>query len=110
MNHALTITLDLQTLNPLLPAKMMNNAPLVPGSATEIPGGVMVFQAAFLNSSAGEPSMYRFILQSGAQQAVAAVGNWLFSQLYGTAAALQIGGQPVPISHHSILTALERSA
>ncbi|MEX2283202.1 MAG: hypothetical protein WEE89_12030 [Gemmatimonadota bacterium] len=110
MNHALTITLDLQTLNPLLPLKLLNFQPLVPGAATEIPGGVMVFQAAFLNSTAGEPSMYRFILQSGAQQAVAAVGNWLYSQLHGTAAALQISGQPVPINHHNILAALERSA
>jgi hypothetical protein len=108
MINAVTVTMDLQTLDPELPGRLMLMQPLTPGSARTVPGGVMVFQAACLNSEAGEPSLYRFVIQFGAAQAVAAVGNWLFSQLHGTAAALQIGGFPVPIGHHSIIAALRR--
>jgi hypothetical protein len=105
MIRAVTVTLD-----PSLPAKLMQGAPLLPGSTRVVPGGVMIFQAALLNREIGEPSVYRFIVQFGARQAIAAVGNWLFGQLYRTAAALQIAGRPVPIGHHDILAALERAA
>ena len=108
MINAVTITLDLETLDPELPARLMLMQPLTPGSGRTVPGGVMVFQAACLISEAGEPSVYRFILQFGARQAVAAVGNWLFAQLYGTAAALRINGIPVPVGHHNIIAALRR--
>ena len=108
MINAVTVTMDLQTLDPELPGRLMLLQPLTPGSARTVPGGVMVFQAACLNSEAGEPSLYRFVIQFGAAQAVAAVGNWLFKELHGTAAALRIGGLPVPIGHHSIIAALRR--
>jgi hypothetical protein len=109
MIHALTVTMDLQTIDPNVPGKLLG-VPLTPGATRGVPGGVIVFQAAFLTSVVGEPSMYRFILQAGARQALSALGNWLFSQLRGTAAALQIGGRIVPIDHHQILTALQQSS
>ena len=56
MINAVTVTMDLQTLDPELPGKLMLMQPLTPGSARTVPGGVMVFQAACLNSEAGEPS------------------------------------------------------
>jgi hypothetical protein len=108
MINAVTVTVDLQTLDPELASRLMMQ-PLTPGTSRTVPGGVMVFQAACLNSEVGEPSVYRFVIQFGARQAIAAVGNWLFSQLYGTAAALQIGGLPVPIGHRNILAALRRA-
>ncbi|HSL72717.1 MAG TPA: hypothetical protein VK864_20870, partial [Longimicrobiales bacterium] len=56
-----TVTLDLQTIDAALPYKLMGVSQLVPGTARRIPGGMIVFQAAFLNTTPGEASMYRFV-------------------------------------------------
>ena len=107
MIGAVTVAVDVETLDANVPAKLMNSQHLVPGLARNIPGGMIVFQAAFLNTVAGEPSLFRFIFQFGASQSAGVMGTWLFSQLYGTAAAIQIGGRTVPITHHSIVSCLK---
>ena len=110
MIRAVTIALDVQTIDASLPAKLMAGAPLIPGATRPIPGGVMVFQSALLNQLPGEASLFRFSIQFGARQAAALVGNWLYAQLYGTAAAVIIGGRPVAIGHHDIIFALKNAA
>ncbi len=106
MFGAVTVPIDVETIDPSLPAKIMGANRLAPGSWRDIPGGMVVFQAAFLNTTAGEPSLYRFILQFGARQAASVVGTWLFSKLYGAAAAIQIGGRAIPLTHHDIISTL----
>ena len=107
MFGAVTVPVDLETIDPALPAKLMNSWALSPGASRQIPGGLMVFQAAFLNTTAGEPSLYRFIIQFGARQGAGVVGTWLYSQLYGAAAAIQIAGRAIPLTHHDIVAVLK---
>jgi hypothetical protein len=107
MIGSVTIPVDVETIDATLPAKLMNSWHLAPGISRGIPGGLIMFQAAFLNTIVGEPSLYRFIFQFGARQGAGVVGTWLFSQLYGSAAAIQIGGRAVPISHHAIVSSLK---
>jgi hypothetical protein len=107
MIGSVTVAVDVETIDANVPAKLMNSRQLVPGLSRNIPGGMVVFQAAFLNTVAGEPSLFRFILQFGARQSAGVMGTWLFSQLYGTAAAIQIAGRAIPIAHHSIVSCLK---
>ena len=107
MIRAVTVAVDVETLDANVPAKLMNSQHLVPGLSRVIPGGMVVFQAAFLNTTIGEPSLFRFIVQFGARQSAGVIGTWLFSQLYGTAAAIQIAGRTVPIAHHPIVSCLQ---
>ena len=108
--RAVTIPLDLQTIDCDLAAKLMAGAPLIPGAARNIPGGVMVFQTALLNQIPGEASLFRFSLQFGARNGAAKVGNWLFAQLFNSAAALVICGRPISIEHGQIISALKQVA
>ena len=110
MIYAVTVTVDVQTLDPTLAAKMMGRPVYEVGTARPIPGGVLVFQSAFLNSQPGEASVYRFILQFGSLHSAAAAGNWLFAQLHRTAAALSIAGTMIPIDHGTILRSLRQVA
>ena len=107
MINAVTVAVDVETIDANVPAKLMNSQHLVPGLKRTIPGGMVVFQAAFLNTVIGEPSLFRFIVQFGARQSAGVIGTWLFSQLYGHAAAIQIAGRTVPIAHHSIISSLK---
>lgn len=110
MIYAVTVSVDIQTLDPTLPARLLGTRVFQPGATRRIPGGVLVFQSAYLNAEAGEASLYRFAVQFGSLQAAAMVGNWLFSQLYGKAAALQLAGHLIPIDHHSIIRGLQEVA
>ena len=110
MINAVTVSIDIQTLDPTLPAKLMGSADFGPGSTRHIPGGVLVFQSAFMNDAPGEASLYRFVVQFGAAHGAGVVGNWLFSQLYGTAAALSLAGHPIPVDHSTIIRGLNQVA
>jgi hypothetical protein len=106
--YAVTVSVDIQTLDPTLVAKVMGRPVFAVGDGRRIPGGVIVFQSAAMNCTPGEASVYRFIIQFGSLHSAAAVGNWLFAQLHGRAAALCLAGCPVPIDHHTILQGLRQ--
>jgi len=108
--YAVTVALDIQTIDATLPARLMGRPYLTPGVTRTIPGGVIVFQAAALSDAPGEPSLFRFIAQFGARQGAELVGTWLFTQLRGAAAALSLAGHPVPIDHHAIIAGLKQIA
>lgn len=110
MIYAVTVSVDIQTLDPTLPAKMMGRPVFAVGSARRIPGGVLVFQSAACNDAPGEASLYRFIIQFGSLHGAAAVGNWLFAQLHGCAAALSLAGNMIPIHHGTIIRGLQQVA
>jgi hypothetical protein len=38
------------------------------------------------------------------------VGNWLFAQLHGSAVALSLAGQAIPVDHGTILRTLRQVA
>ena len=110
MIYAVTVNVDIQTIDPAVPGKFMGRAGLIPGASRVIPGGMVVFQSAWLNDTPGEASLYRFSLQFGSIHAAALVGNWLFAQLYGTAAALHLAGHLIPIDHPTIIRGLRQVA
>lgn len=108
--YAVTVSLDLQTLDAGVPVRLMAPAPLEPGAQKAVPGGVIVFQSAVLNTIPGEPCLYRFVLQFGAQRAAGTVGNWLFSKLRQEPASISLAGNPLPLDHHAIIAGLKQVA
>jgi hypothetical protein len=106
--YAVTVSIDIQTLDPTLPAKLMGAPFCTAGAARRIPGGVLVFQAAAINDTPGEASVYRFIAQFGSLHGASAVGNWLFAQLHNCAVALSLAGNPVPVDHRTIIRGLRQ--
>ena len=110
MIYAVTVPLDIQTLDETLPSKLMGRAVFQLGATRRIPGGMLVFQSAYINDTPGEPSLYRFSIQFGSLHSAAAVGNWLFAQLHGSAVALSLAGQLIPVDHGTILRLLRQVA
>lgn len=110
MIYAVTVAVDIQTLDAELPARIMSRAQITPGDWRKIPGGMIVFQSAALSSMPGEPSLYRFVAQFGGRQGASLVGTWLFRQLRDAPAALSLAGHPVPIDHHTIIAGLKQVA
>jgi hypothetical protein len=108
--YAVTVSLDIQTLDGTLPSKLIGTAVFQLGATRQIPGGVLVFQAALINDMPGEASLYRFSIQFGSLHSAAAVGNWLFAQLHGSAVALSLAGQAIPVDHGTILRVLRQVA
>ena len=108
MIYAVTVTLDVQTIDPMVPARLIGKPVYQVGSSRRIPGGVLVFQSAMVNDVPGEASMYRFSLQFGSLHGAAAVGNWLFAQLHESAAALSLAGHAIPVDHGTIIRTLQQ--
>jgi hypothetical protein len=108
--YAVTVPFDLQTLDAGVPERLMKPAQLRSGAQLAIPGGVIVYQSAALSMIPGEPSLYRFVIQFGAQHAAGTVGNWLFSRLRQEPASISLAGRPVPLDHHSIIASLKQVA
>jgi hypothetical protein len=110
MIYAVTVPVDLQTLDELVPLRLMNARMLEPGMSRKIPGGLIVFQSAAISNSPGEPSLFRFVVQFGALRNAAVVGNWLFSQLKDAPVALSLAGHPIALDHHTIIAGLKQVA
>jgi hypothetical protein len=108
--YAVTVLADIQTLDPTLAVKLIGTSDFTVGTTRRIPGGVLVFQSAYVNAMPGEASLYRFSIQFGSRHSAAAVGNWLFAQLHGSAAALSLAGRPIPVDHGTIIRALQQVA
>jgi hypothetical protein len=108
--YAVTVAVDIQTIDAGLPGRLMGGNRMIPGAARTIPGGMIVFQSAALSDTPGEPSLFRFVAQFGARQGAELLGTWLFTQLRGAAAALSLAGHPVPIEHHAIIAGLKQIA
>jgi hypothetical protein len=108
--YAVTVTVDLQTLDPSLPARLVGRPNPQPGATRRIPGGIMVLQSALISSEPGQTSVYRFVIQFGAPRDAALIGNWLFNELRDSAAALSIAGHLIPLDHHTIVKSLQQVA
>jgi hypothetical protein len=108
--YAVTVAIDIQTLDPAVPARMIGQPVFQIGTSRRIPGGVLIFQSAYINDIPGEASLYRFVIQFGSLHGAAAVGNWLFSQLHGTACALSLAGHMIPVDHGTIIRGLRQVA
>ena len=110
MIYAVTLSMDIQSLDGTLAARLMGQPTVTPGMTRRIPGGALSFNSAVLNTEPGQPSLFRFSLQFGSVHATAAVGNWLFAQLRDAAAALSLAGHPIPIDHTTIIRSLRQVA
>jgi hypothetical protein len=108
--YAVTLPFDLQTLDAGVPERLMKPAQLLPGAQLAIPGGVIVYQSAVLSMIPGEASLYRFVIQFGAQRAAGTVGNWLFSKLRQEPASISLAGRSIPLDHHAIIASLKQVA
>jgi hypothetical protein len=95
------VRLEIETLDPTLPLRLMGANELSPGRVRRIQGGGLV---AFDGSSApeGRPARYAFLLQYGSANSAAVLANRLWSELHDQGAALFIEGVPVDMDHHQI--------
>ena len=110
MIYAVTVNVDLQTLDPTLPGRLIGRPNAEPGTTRRVPGGVIVFQSALISAQPGEPSLFRFVVQFGAPRDAALVGNWVFNELHGSAAALSVAGHLIPLDHRTIIMSFEQVA
>ena len=110
MIYAATVALDIQTLDEGVPCRLIGQAQLMPGANRRIPGGIIVFQSAVLSGIPGEPSLYRFVLQFGAQRGAGTVGNWLFSKLRNEPVSIALAGHTLPLDHHALIAGLKQVA
>lgn len=108
--YAVTVSIDLQTLDPTLPSKILGTLDCSPGATRAVPGGVIVFQSGLISQQPGEPSLYRFIVQFGALRDAAVMGNWLFNVLRDSAVALSVAGHIIPLDHRTIINTLKQVA
>jgi hypothetical protein len=95
------VRLELETLDPSLPLRLMARPELHAGQVRRIPGaGIMVYDGA--TAETGEPSRHTFLLQYASENGAAVLANQLWSALNGEAAALRIDGEPVEVDNHDL--------
>jgi hypothetical protein len=91
-------SIEIETLDPSLPGRIMGIAPLKAGVVKRVPGaGAIVFDGE--EAGEGEPGRFRFRVQFGSANSGAVnMGN-----------RLRVDGRPVKIESHALIEALRRS-
>jgi hypothetical protein len=99
-------SLQLVTLDLLVPVRLMGSADLVPGLTREVSSGGAIEYVGGAGPDASDAHTFEFRIQYGSPNAAAVLSNWLWSQLTGQPATLRIEGQPVEVQHTAIHDAL----
>ena len=99
------LRLEIETLDPELPRRLMVAQQLGRGRVRRIQGGgILVYDG--VTASEGQPSRHAFLLQYGSENAAAVLANHLWSALHGEGVTLWIEGAPVAIENHLLHDAL----
>jgi hypothetical protein len=97
--------LELTSVDPMVPLKVMSTRTLVPGLQRRIHnGGVIMYERSRADNGAG--TTYELVAQFGSENAAAILANTLWSDLHGMGATLAIEGTEVPLNHSAIKEAL----
>ena len=100
------VRLQLETLDPSLPRRLMRSPEIRGGRVRRIPGGgILVYDG--VEGEEGQPSRHTFLLQYGSENAAAVLANHLWSALHGEGGALFVDGAPVEIDSHLLNEALK---
>jgi hypothetical protein len=104
------VSLRLRTIDPMLPFRVMAKRSLAPGARRYIHnGGILVFRGPLAEPTATTEGVYEFSAQFGSESGAVMIANRLFSDLRGSAAALEIDGLDVPIRNGAIKEGLLRA-
>jgi hypothetical protein len=104
--EAAVVRLEVETLDPTLPLRVMAAPDLFEGRARRIPGGgILVYDG--VTAPPGKPSRHAFLVQYGSTNAAAVLANRLWSELHGQGAAVYIEGVRVDIDNHEITERLK---
>jgi len=99
------VRIEVETLDPALPRKLVQAQELAVGRFRRIPGaGILVYDG--VDAEEGRPSRHAFLAQFGSGNASAVLANHLWSDLHGEGATLRIEGRAVEIDNHEIHEAL----
>jgi hypothetical protein len=100
------VRLELETLDPALPRRLMLASTLVVGRVRRIPGGgVIVYDG--VSGEEGRPSRHAFLVQFGSANAAAVVANHLWSDLHGQGATLRVNGVRIGTESHELSEAFK---
>lgn len=97
------------SVDPAVPRRLLG-VTARPELAREIHGaGVVLYHGATEAGTAGR-MRHRFTLEFGSPNAAGVIANWMWSTLHGHVAALEIGGEDVPLQNAAIKRALLQHA
>jgi hypothetical protein len=104
--EAVVARLELETLDPTLPQRVMAARDLFEGRVRRIAGGgILVYDG--MSAPEGEPTRHAFLLQYGSTNAAAVLANHLWSELHGQGASLFLEGVFVEIDSHQMTERLK---
>jgi hypothetical protein len=99
--EAPVVRVEVDTLDPLVPVRLMGATELFEGRVRRISGGgILVYDGE--SADVGQPTRHRFLLQYGSENAAAVLANRIWSDLHGSGATLRIEGELVEIDNHEM--------
>lgn len=99
------VEMELETLDPTVPLRLMHRRELRPGHVRRVSGaGILVYDG--VAAEPGLPSRHRFLLQYGSDNAAAVMANHLWSDLHEEGVTLRMSGKRVAITNHELAEAL----
>jgi hypothetical protein len=99
--EAPVVRIELETLDPTLPLRLMAATEVFEGRVRRIAGGgVLVYDG--MEAPEGRPTKHFFLLQYGSENAAAVLANHIWSDLHGEGATLRIEGMRVALDNHEI--------
>jgi hypothetical protein len=101
------VRLQVESLDPELPMRLMATSTLAPGLRRRIHnGGVLVYEGTTRRANAHRPGVYDFVAQFGSRNAAGLFANWLWNELHGVGALLLVDGLEVPMENAAIKEAM----
>jgi hypothetical protein len=99
------VELELETLDPTVPLRLMHRRELRTGNVRRVPGGgIIVYDG--VDGEAGAPSRHRFLVQYGSDNAAAVLANHMWSDLHEEGVTLRVRGRKIAITNHELAEAL----
>jgi hypothetical protein len=101
------VELEVETLDPGVPVRLMHMTQLQSGNVRRVPGGgIIVYDG--VAAGEGQPSRHRFLIQYGSENSAAVLANHIWSDLHDDGAVVRVGGLAVPVTPHHLTEALRR--
>jgi hypothetical protein len=99
--EAPVVRIEIETLDPTVPLRLMAATELFEGRVRRVAGGgVLVYDG--MEAPEGRPTRHQLLLQYGSENAAAVLANHIWSELHGEGATLRIEGVRVPLDNHEI--------
>jgi hypothetical protein len=99
------IEIEIETLDPTAPLRLMHRRELKTGQVRRVPGGgIIVYEG--VEGGPGAPSRHRFLVQYGSENGAAVLANHMWSDLHQEGVTLRVRGRRTAITNHDLAEAL----